>query len=206
MSQSLYQIQMESTEIAGAPTAQKRKAKNAEKETIEHKEAVDKQLSFVEITDSMRVNIHFSKLITKPLTDGDSENETLDIVHKVSSKIRPHKDLVNAMKRLRKIALEICEMPEPESKELQDYTVSAVKIHGDMFLRKSRATLTIAKKVKRTGKIVKIVTPQTVMYGQSDYHQADTMAQMIEEVVKEAWAYIETGKCDEGDQLPLFER
>jgi hypothetical protein len=206
--QSLYQIQMEATEIPGAPAAQKRSKKTEKQpEPIVNREAVDKQLSYIEITPKNRVKIHFSKLITRPITDSsESENEVTDIIHKIDSKIPPHKDLVNEMKSLRKLALEICEMPIPDNKELADYTVSAIKIHGDMALRKSRAVLTLAKTVKRTGKIVHIVSPQVVMYGQSDFHKADEMSQKIEKIEKEVWLYIDEGKSEESYQLPLFER
>ena len=115
---------------------------------------------------------------------------------------KPHKDLTQSLKALLPFALEIAEM-EVGSKKLKDYTVSGMKISGDVFLQKSRVILIMSKLVRRTGKVVTIVTPQVTMYGESEYENAEKMTKQIERVITESWAYI-GGKYQEPDQLPLF--
>lgn len=207
--QTLHEIQMEPSDIPGAPSGQKKgKKKPVEnKEPEQNHSTSEKQLSYIEVTAKNRVKLHFAYLITEPIENTDDvENEMNDIIQKIDSRIPPPQSLINSMKKLRKIALDICEMPIPESHEISDYTVSAVKIAGDMVLRKSRAVLTIAKTVKRTGKIVHIVTPQVAMYSNSDYPKHEEMSKLIEEVVNEAWVYYEIIESRRKTQLPLFER
>ena len=69
--------------------------------------------------------------------------------------------------------------------------------------------MTLAKTVKRTGKVCKMKTTQITMYPDPDdvnaYKDADKLTMKIEEVIMEAWEYL-NGKYDESDfsQLPLF--
>ncbi len=63
--------------------------------------------------------------------------------------------------------------------------------------------LTLAKEVKRTGKVIKFDTPQVVMYGESEYEKNEEMSHQVENVLSECWQYI-NGKGESETQLPLF--
>jgi len=138
--------------------------------------------------------------VTKALTD-DEPNFIVN-EYSVKSPRLAHKDLKDAMKKLRKFALEICEMIF-ETKALTFYDICAIKINGDIALRQSRVILTVSKEVRRTGKEIKFNTPEVTMYGDSEYERASEMSKVIENVVSEAKLYL-GGKCADGDQLPLF--
>lgn len=121
----------------------------------------------------------------------------------IDSQRRAHKDFIDAMKGLRKFALDLCEI-DVDSKLIGAYTVCKVKIDGDVDKKQSRAVMTIAKTVKTTDKIVKIgPTRQVTMYGESDYGKAEAMSKAIEACIDEAYEYL-GGKAEESDQLPLF--
>lgn len=175
----------------------------------------EKQLRKLKITDD-EVIINFVELSNdeQPTNPDDpngeldlSESETASLINEfqVKGKFKPHKDLTDSMKKLRKFALEICEI-EVDSKDLPNWNVSALKIDGDLLMKQSRVTLTLTKKVKRTEKLISFNTPQTTMYGESEYHNAEKMAPVIEDVVEEAWSYLDGTKREQEGQLPLFTR
>lgn len=167
----------------------------------------DRRISGISINAKGKVSIAFSEVITLPPVEGEDENETSANEYTVRSPNRPHKDFLDAMKKLRKDALAIGEL-NFDAKSITSMTVSDIKISGDMVMKQSRVQMTLAKEVKRTGKRIKIgPLPQVTMYGtkeESDYDNTEAMTQLIEAVVKEAWAYLEEGKCDGEEQLPLF--
>ncbi len=120
----------------------------------------------------------------------------------------PHKDFIDAMKKLRKFAFEIAEMTV-DSKELPSWTVSEIKISGDYTNKQSRVIMKLAHYVKATKKVIPLgPLPQVTMYPQKDdavkYHNAGAMTKQIEEVIMEAWLYL-NGKFDQKGQLPIFE-
>lgn len=126
----------------------------------------------------------------------------------------PHKDFINCMKSLRKLALEICEISlEDASKELSSWGVREIKISGNYEMNKARVVLVITKHVKATNKVISFKSPQLTLSPKDEeklkYPHADKLAKAIREIVDEAWAYI-NGKYGEDlgpkeRQLPLFE-
>lgn len=169
---------------------------------------IEKQLRSVSISPDGDVKIKFAEVVTGEAAEGTDESTVKQNIFTVQSGNKPHKDFTDSMKKLRKFALEVCEMPIPEnSKHLGQYTVSGIKISGDLTMKQSRVVLTIAKTIERTGKVVKIVTPQVTMYGESEYPNADKMTEIIEDAIEEAWSYLNGKYADESNgQLPLFER
>lgn len=162
----------------------------------------DRQLRSVEITSKGKVKINFVEIIVVEPAEGEEASSSIVNEYGVKSPLKPHKDLLDSMKKLRKYGMEICE-ENKDSKALAEWTVSKIKIDGDIPLRQSRVRLTMAKEVKRTGKQIKLETPQTTMYGESEYGKAQEMSKLIEAVIDEVNAYLE-GKGESEDQLPLF--
>lgn len=137
----------------------------------------------------------------------EEEDDVITNEFSTKSKIRPHKDFVDAMKKLRKLALDVCEMPI-DSKQVIFWNVIGISIQGDMSMHQSRIVMTLAKQVKRTNKMISFKTPQVTMFPEKDdesrYGKAEELTKLVEEVCSEAMLYL-TGKYEEeGGQLPLF--
>ncbi len=163
---------------------------------------IDRQLRKIEITEDLQVKVTFVEILTVPPDHPENESTIIDNEYKVKSKHLPHTDLLGVMKKLKSHALDIVEI-EVDSKKKGDYQVSTVKIAGDVLLKQSRVSMVISKKVNRTGKIVPIAVPQTTMYGESTYPEAEKMSVIIEELIEEVWQYL-GGKYEQDGQLPLF--
>lgn len=163
----------------------------------------ERALRSIVIDEKLNVKIKFVEDIIRENVD-DGESLAIENEYQVKAKYKPHKDLTNSLRALLPFALEIAEM-EVNAKRLKDYTVSGLKLSGDVMLQKARVVLIMSKLVRRTAKIVTIVTPQVTMYGESEYDNMEKMTKQIEKVIKEAWEYIE-GKYQEPDQLPLFKK
>ena len=168
--------------------------------------AIDKQLRKIKIDPELNsVEIEFVELVV--VEDEESgESKTVQIPHSVKGPFRPHKDLVDSMKKLRKHALQVVEI---DTDSLPHYTVSSIKISGDLILKQSRVVMTLSKFVKSTSKIVPIKCPQVTMYPTDQdkvkYFDAEAMTTIIEDIVEEAWSYLR-GKYEQSGQLPLFVR
>ena len=132
--------------------------------------------------------------------------------HRDTGDYRPHKDLVDRMKKLRKHALEMLGISLGEkSKDLPKWATLMIKIDGDLLTKQSRLRITLGIKNDKTGKVSKIETQQMTMYPAMDdaskYHAADEVAKLVEEIQEEAWLY-GAGKYEAEDkpnqQLALF--
>lgn len=211
---SLKEIQDEAhnigTNIPGAAPAQRRKSSKNEQqqdkaaEKKKDKQDIDRQIRGIAITQKGKVKIKFVELVTQELQEGEEENTVIDNMYMITSKHKPHKDLLDAMKKLRKHALAIIDLTV-DSKDLPRYSVTSVDIAGDLVMKQSRVTITLGLENKRTGKIIPIGGSQTTMYGDSDYADAPAMSKLIEELVEQIWLYL-TGKYEQEQQLALFAR
>lgn len=161
--------------------------------------------------DFSRIKITFAEVTTHEPVEGDDENVVTSNEFSVSSANRPHKDLLDSMKKLRRYGLEILEIElADEAKSIKNWNVGSIKISGDLLLKQSRVELTLDKKIELTGKVAKIKTSQVTMYPQVDdavkYHNADKMTAIIEDIVEEVWSFL-NGKYDsdtDPNQLALF--
>lgn len=169
----------------------------------------DRQLRKLSISPNGEVKVTFIEVlltgsIEERVTDELTESENASVVNEftVKSPLRPHKDLLDAMKKLRGHGMDICEM-FLDSKARAHYDISSIKIVGDVLMKQSRVIMTISKEVKRTGKYIHWDTPQTTMYGESEYPKAEEMSRLIENVIEETWLYLD-GKGELDNQLPLF--
>ena len=162
----------------------------------------DRQITGIAITAKGKIKITFNEITEIPPVEGAEESTTDVNEYSIKTKRKPHKDLLDAMKKLRKDALAICEM-NFDGKAIGSLNVIGIKITGDIVLRQSRVVMTIAKEVKRTGKQIEWSTPQVTMYGESEYEKAEEMSKLIQALIDETWAYLD-GKCEGESQLPLF--
>jgi len=132
---------------------------------------VERQITGIKIDAEENVEISFSEIVPLPEKGNGTEEEEDDepgvLTNEYTGKFapKPHKDFTDAMKNLRKLALDVCEM---EVGSVVDYNVSGIKISGDLLKRQSRVVLTVSKYVKRTDKVISWKTPQITMYGESD--------------------------------------
>jgi hypothetical protein len=161
--------------------------------------------------DFSQVKVTFAEVITHEVAeDSDEENAVTTNEFSVTSANRPHKDLLDSMKKLRRFGLEILEIElADEAKGIKNWNVGTIKIIGDLLLKQSRVELTLTKAIDLTGKVAKIKTSQVTMYPSVDdavkYHNADKMTAVIEDIVEEVWSFL-NGKYDSeiDGQLPLF--
>lgn len=172
----------------------------------------DKQLSKLKLSpDLNKVTIGFTDTQTSHTaaeeSEGMDEEKKISNEHTVRSSNRPHKNLSDSMKSLRKFGLELCDI-EVSSKHIKDWTVSAISISGDMTLRQSRVVMTLSKECP-TGKVIEFKVPQVTMYPEKEaedrYHNAEKMSVIIEDIVEEAWAYLGGRyEVEMSDQLPIM--
>lgn len=200
-------------DIPGAPSGQKakkepRKEKPKEKQTGTQA-TTERTVTGVYIDPKDRVQLNIVEIITIAPQDFLTGESTIKYRnYKMSSDDKAHPDLISALKMCRKYALEICEIDVPDDKKkFHAYQVMGLKIAGDLLLKQARVTFDIGKLVKRTSKIVKIKTPQTTLYGQSEYENADKLAPLVERVIAEAVEYM-YGKYEESNphQMEIFPR
>lgn len=170
----------------------------------------DRHLKLLDIShDLSSVSIQFDEIVTLEPIDENAESDLKKIPYSVDSPIRPHKDLYESMKKLRKHALELLGLDyiANDPKNIKPFTVCKIKIAGDYLMKQSRVKMWLSMFVEDTGKIVSIEVPETTMYGESKYHNIEKMTAIIEDIVEETWSYLE-GKNGEDEykngQLVLF--
>lgn len=172
----------------------------------------ERQLRKLKVSpDLNEVAVDWVEVRTHETQDG-SESEIKKPKHRTVGDYRPHKDLVNKLKKLRKhgldmLGIELADM----SKDLGKWSVLQIKIDGDLLLKQSRLKIVLGIKNDKTGKVSKIETQQMTMYPAVDdaakYHAADEVARIMEEIQEEVWLYCE-GKFESepkpNQQLALF--
>jgi len=174
----------------------------------------EKHLNGLSVSDDLnKVQISFTETSILPIPDGadpEMDNEVITNEFKVKSESRPHKDLINSMKKLRKHGLAIIGIElADESKQLSNWIVTKIKISGDVFKQQSRVEIFLGVRSDLTGKISELSCGQVTMYPKDDekvkYVDAPKMTAIIEDIIEECWSYLD-GKCEEGmnPQMSLF--
>lgn len=162
-------------------------------------------LKGIKITSKEKVLIEFTKRVTMPAT-GEEDSIDHDIVIKVKSPHRPHKDLESAIKKLKKHALALFELQVENDK---DFSITGMKVSGDIDMQTARVELILGKTIQRTDKIVGIPVGQISLYandedeGGSEYEGIDDLVKCVEKLNEEVFLYID-GKFADEIQLPLF--
>src|SRR5882762_8303114 len=143
----------------------------------------ERQLRNLKITDV--VSMDFVVMTTNPPEAGkeDGGSTVSTNKHGFESGSIPQKQFLDCMKKLRKHALEICEMDIVDKKNYTNWNVSELKISGDVTLKQSRVIMTVTK------------------YGESEYQEVEKLTAIIEDIIEEAWSYF-----DQNAQLDAFEQ
>jgi hypothetical protein len=165
---------------------------------------VQKQFREISIAADGKVKIKFIERVFEA-AQGDAE-ESEDIVREfaVKSSHKPHKDLLDTMQKLRKIALASVEM-DYDTKKISHYAITKVKMTGNFHLRQSRVVMTVTKKIEWSEGTTDWETPEITMYGESKFEEVEKMTAILEDLVEEIWSYA-NGKYGAEGQLPLFGR
>lgn len=161
---------------------------------------INKEIRSIKIGPS-KVFVSFVGVVDAEPIEGQEESQVIDTVYTVKSKHKPHKDLVNSLKKLLPHALKVGEFNLSDKNPAQHYTITQLDIAGDLYMDQSRVTMIIGHEVERTGKIISIDVGQVTLSEESDYKEWESLKKLIEKVVEEAWEYF--GGKHEGDQLKL---
>jgi hypothetical protein len=147
-----------------------------------------------------KTTVSFIQENEMPPPKGGDESYKRRSGYPIWSTFQPHIDFEQAMRGLLTYALEALEMDLSGSKI--DYTVCGLDISGDLFMNQARVTMTIAKRVNRSEKIVKFAkTPEITLSDGSKYPQWKDLQKAVEKVIAEAWEYLKGKHRD--DHTPL---
>lgn len=178
----------------------------------------ERHLRRLTISDDLdEVNVKWDETRVYELPDGadeNSENEVRTIGHQTTSPFRPHRNLVDALKKLRKhgLAIQGIELSD-ESKQIKRWVVLDLQIDGDPLKQQSRATITMGVKSELTGKCSPLKVGTVTMYPNDEdkvkYLGAPQMTTIIQDIEAELWEYMD-GKIESVDvpdpQYSLFPR
>jgi hypothetical protein len=176
---------------------------------------IERHLRNLQISaDLNSVSIIFDEVKILPVPDGADPEVTNEIrtdTYTVVSENRPHKNLVDAVKKLVKHGLAIMGITLEDNKQIKNWIFLGLKIDGDPTKQQSRATITLGVRSELTGKISKLACSQVTMYPKDDekvkYQDAGKLTTAIEDASAEVWEYA-AGKCEDENmpntQLALF--
>ena len=170
---------------------------------------MEKQLRSLSISDEfVKITFVEADYIAASNENEEEDDKVSEHLFSVRSAIRPHKDLTDAMKKLRKLGLEALEINVADAKDVHQWDCVAINIAGSITLQKSRLIMTLEKNVKATGKGAKIKTGQITMYPDAEdkvkFPFADKLTPLIEDVCREAFEYLNGKTDDDGTQYVLF--
>ncbi len=166
---------------------------------------VERQLVSIHINKVGRVIIQFKEnVIAEPLKIGD-ENRKSNTIYTADSDEIPHHNLTDSLIKLRKLALVSLGI-NVDAKTLPEWIVKGFKLNGDHNIHQSRVVIELGKTVDWTKGIKGIKTPEITMYGESQFPKVEELTAQIEDVISEAWAYLNGDYQKETGQLPLFPR
>lgn len=179
---------------------------------------MEKERELRELTiadDCSEVYVAFEETSILPLPEGadeHAENEISVNVFEVTSKNRPHKNLTDCLKKLRKhgLAIQGIELSD-ESKQIKRWIVRTLKIEGNIGKQQSRATITLGVQSELTGKVSPLKVGTVTMYPKDEdkvkYQGAPQLTSIVEDIAAEVWEYL-NGKTEDEDipnaQLALF--
>lgn len=172
-----------------------------------------KQLLEISISEDLEsADVKFIETIFVPAQTDHPEDESAEysIPYKCRVPFRPHKDLIDSLKKLRKPALDCLGIDlADESKSIKNWVVTGISLKGDHNLHQARVNIILGTKNKYTGKMSEIETGQITMYPESEekakYPHAEKIAPIVEDIIEEVWSYM-AGKHESGlnPQLALF--
>ncbi len=176
---------------------------------------IERQLEKLTIAhDLSSVKAWFKETITQEIPEGMPEG--MDNIQKtryisVECDDRPHADLANCFKKLRRHGLALLGLElKDEARTIKAWSVATIQIDGDMGLNQSRLKMKLGLKIDSTNKVSEIECPQVAMYPKDGeagkYHDVEKMTPIVEDIVEEIWSYIFEGKfeAEVNPQLAIF--
>jgi hypothetical protein len=166
-------------------------------------------------SDFSKVHVKWTETIILEPAPGEDANREYRIPHQASPPIRPHKDLIDSLKKLRKFALAHLDISlKDESKDIKEFNVLSLNVNGSIDLKQARVKIGLVKKVDRINDIVDMPKPEFLLYPSDEekakYLDADKVAAIVEDIQEEVWSYLFSGKFDESlpesKQLFLFRK
>jgi len=155
-----------------------------------------KEISKIKILNKS-VNISYQKHIFR---EENGEEKPIVNDHDIISREQPHDDFVNAMKKLRKHVIDICELHGAVN--LDDIEVSGVTFSGLDDDETAKVIITCQRRLTNN-KTFTINTPLTTLFDESKYSGAEDLDNKCSEIRTEAFAFLD-GKVKENPQLNMF--
>lgn len=172
----------------------------------------ERQLRRLKISPDLNyVKVNYIEIRTHE-AKGDNESVVKRPKFTGEGDYRPHKDLLNKLTMLRKYGLEMLGIELADAaKDLSKWSILELKLDGDHTTKKSRLRIVLGIQNEKTKKVSKIETQQVTLYPAQDdaskYHNADKVAQLVNDLIPEVWLYCEGKFEDEAkpnQQLALF--
>lgn len=172
---------------------------------MSNKQATSRALDKVKITGKGKtVEINWTERITYTLETAADPANTPEpppptiLHHRLEGNAGPHPDLIRAMRKLRKAALQICDIEDLP--HLEDYTVTGLSLSGEED--ETQAVITVSKQVEWSGKAYTFNTPATALADNERFGDSAKLDKLCREVELEALAYVD-GKHADPIQLDI---
>lgn len=157
------------------------------------------QITEITITPKEEVTIGFDEHFIVSPDEGEESSQERTNHWAFTTDVPPSKELNDKFLSLRKYAMIMGEFNDKELPLRNSFRVLTMKIVGQQDLENSRVEFVIQKFIKRTKKWMKMDPGQVVMYENNEdkkkasmtIEKREEMVAAINEVIAEAWAYIE---------------
>jgi hypothetical protein len=152
-----------------------------------------------------RVIISFRDVTDVEPTEGEETDESSaeSDEYAVKSSRRPHKTFVAALRKLTPHALALLKIDLNSGEK--EWSVTSVKIDGDVLLKKARLTMTLTKYYDNDGTegYSSMEVPQVTVFGESKYADQPALAKLFQALVDKAWDFLkgESGNSEKKIQM-----
>lgn len=158
-----------------------------------------RQLTGVELLPKAKgVKLMWTELFISKRNDGSEYAWTNDM--KLTCPRRPHADLINALRSLRKIMIDLNEW---NLNEFKQYDVTGLKFEGMDQDDTAKVLIFGHKTVSRSGDNVPIETAMTSLSDANEYADVDKLDAGCKRVTDQCWEYVFNGKYEPDPQLEL---
>lgn len=165
---------------------------------------IDSWISKVTIKPDKKCEVHIGELAEMPPDKDGEDSEQVEREFIAKTKHKPHDDLVNAMKSLRRPLLDVIDM-KMTTVQTNKFAVVAIKFKGHTVDETLKFSVTLAMLPKKFKKPILMEVPEIPLLDPVFYPKAEDVKKVIHDILKEAWAYSE-GKFQTSSQLAFFKR
>lgn len=165
-----------------------------------------RSLDKVKVTDKGKsVEVSYTEKIIHTLPPGvDPESQPEPpppaiLHHKLEGNAGPHPDLIRAIRKLRKAALQICGIEDFSN--IDDYNVTGLSLSGQDD--ETQAIITVSKTVEWSGKAYTFNTPATSLADNEKFGDSAKLDKICRDVELEALAYAVDGKHADPEQMEI---